>query len=214
MVCCVQHLNGVLPRNEQRTEKKKNILRKNTLRFSWKCSVSSDHCTPWRWWRRRWSRSPSPSPCSCWMLGSGQGWTPWSTRNQPWRTRQSSIIGHQSTSATHLSHISNVPERGRSRLLPLRLRPSGDDAVRLGGQRERRSQMAAAQVGWKAQKDFDLTRENTAIHVKQKKGGGGEDVTKTGHNSVSPILWPFFPKNSVKLLRLLLSLYRLTIITL
>lgn len=46
-----------------------------------------------------------------------------------------SVISQQPTSATHLSHQALMVEG--CRLLPLRLRPSGDDAVRLGGQRER-----------------------------------------------------------------------------
>lgn len=108
-------------------------------------SVCSNRCTLWRWWRRRWSRSPSPSPCSCWRHGSGQGWTPWSTQNQPCGTFQSSI---SSQPAPPICHMLWWP---RSRLLPLRLRPTGNDAVRLGGQRESRSKMTAAQVGWKWQ---------------------------------------------------------------
>lgn len=48
--------------------------------------------------------------------------------------------------AVHLSHVLMVPD-GQNKLLPLRLRPSGDDTVRLSRQRERRSQMTAAEVG-------------------------------------------------------------------
>lgn len=123
--------------------RKNKLWRKKVMQFSWKCSVSSDHCTPWRWWRRWWSRSPSPSPCSCWRPGSGQGWTPWSKRNQLWRRRQSSVSSQPAPPICH------VRWWFRSRNLPLRLRPSGHDAVGLGGQRESWSKMAAAQIGWK-----------------------------------------------------------------
>lgn len=43
-------------------------------------------CTLLKLLRRLWSRSPSLSPCSCWMPCSAQGRTPSNTQIQPWTT--------------------------------------------------------------------------------------------------------------------------------